>query len=113
TAPQLVLDTRTFDETFSSRLIESSDNIGNKIDSLLVQGDNFQSMSLLQKGLSSRVRLTYIDPPYNTGQDEFIYKDNYQSSSWLTMLSNRFEVARRMLTDDGVVVTQISDQEHH
>jgi hypothetical protein len=50
-----------------------------------------------------KVKLIYIDPPYNTGNDSFNYNDNFNHSTWLTFMKNRLEVARELLSDDGVI----------
>ncbi|MEM5877316.1 MAG: site-specific DNA-methyltransferase [Candidatus Aenigmatarchaeota archaeon] len=58
-----------------------------------------------------KVKCIYIDPPYNTGNTHFIYKDNYQKSSWLTMKSNRLELIRHFMREDGVLFISIDDNE--
>jgi adenine-specific DNA-methyltransferase len=52
--------------------------------------------------------LIYIDPPYNTGSDEFGYNDNFNHSSWLTFINNRLRVAKDLLSDDGFIFIQIN-----
>ena len=58
-----------------------------------------------------KVKLIYIDPPYNTGNDGFKYNDNFNHSTWLTFMKNRLEVARKLLRDDGVIFVQCDDNE--
>jgi len=55
--------------------------------------------------------MIYIDPPYNTGNDGFKYNDSFNHSSWLTFMRNRLEVAKKLLSRDGIIVVQISDKE--
>jgi len=105
-------------------------------DNLYIEGDNLEVLKLLQKSYHSRVKMIYIDPPYNTGKD-FVYKDNYTDnmknyleltgqdkklstntesdgryhSNWLNMMYPRLKLARNLLTDDGVIFISIDDNE--
>jgi len=56
-----------------------------------------------------KVKCIYIDPPYNTGNDEFLYKDKYQHSSWLSMLDNRLKISKKLMQKDGLIFTSIGD----
>ena len=112
--PYLVLDTRHFDTEFTDRLLAALSEAGpldDQMDGLLVHGENFQALNLLQARYREQVRCAYIDPPYNTGSDGFAYRDSYQHSSWLAMLKNRLTVARECLSKDGVLLSSIDDME--
>jgi adenine-specific DNA-methyltransferase len=111
--PYLVLDTRHFSEDFKRRLLASFDDLDEQCDGLLIHSENFQALNLLMERYRGQVKCIYIDPPYNTGSDEFVYKDCYQTSSWLQFLMDRLLLAHRLLADDGVLVIQISDHEDH
>ncbi|ENO3522445.1 site-specific DNA-methyltransferase [Campylobacter upsaliensis] len=65
----------------------------------------------LKKKFANKVKLIYIDPPYNTGNDSFNYNDNFNHSTWLTFMKNRLEIAREFLSDDGVMFIQCDDNE--
>jgi adenine-specific DNA-methyltransferase len=108
---------------------------------LFIEGDNLDALKLLQESYLGKVKLIYIDPPYNTGND-FVYEDDFAESSadylarsgqksvtgdrlvanteangrfhsdWLSMMYPRLKLARSLLTDDGVVVVAIDDHEH-
>lgn len=80
-------------------------------DGVLIHSDNFQALNLLQARYREQVKCIYIDPPYNTGNDGFIYKDNYQHSSWLTTMENRLQSAYPLLRQDGVNFISIDDTE--
>lgn len=67
----------------------------------------------LKKQFAGKIKLIYIDPPYNTGNDGFKYNDKFNHSSWLTFMKNRLEVARTLLKDDGVIFISIDDNEVH
>jgi len=108
---KLVLDTRFFDDEFKARLIASMENIDEQCDGLLIHSENFQALKEIENLNIGSVKCVYIDPPYNTGQDEFLYKDNYQGSSWLCMLSDRLSIARRFLREDGAIAVSIDENE--
>lgn len=106
---------------------------------IMIEGDNLEVLKLMQKSYSGRVKLIYIDPPYNTGKD-FVYPDDYQDSiknyleitgqieggkkissntessgryhtDWLNMMYPRLKMARNLLSDDGILVVSIDDNE--
>lgn len=107
---------------------------------LYIEGDNLEVLKLLQKSYSDKVKLIYVDPPYNTGKD-FVYKDNFEDSvenyleqtgqidnegnklsvnaetngryhtDWLNMMYPRLKLARNLLTEDGVIFISIDDAE--
>ena len=78
---------------------------------LLIKGNNLLALHSLKEQLAGKVKLIYIDPPYNTGNDGFKYNDNFNHSSWLVFMKNRLEVARELLSDDGVIFVSIDDNE--
>ena len=77
----------------------------------LIKGENLKVLKSLLPYYTNKVKLIYIDPPYNTGNDGFKYNDNFNHSTWLTFMKNRLEVARELLADDGVIFVQIDDNE--
>ena len=89
--PFLVLDTAFFDAKFKHKLIASMENVDEQTNGLLIRSDNFQALHFLRNKYSKGISAIYIDPPYNTGNDGFVYKDGYSHSSWLTMFHNRLE----------------------
>ncbi len=112
--PCLVLDTRHFERDFTDRLLAALSDAGpldEQTDGLLVHGENFQALNLLQVRYRGQVQCVYIDPPYNTNGDGFVYRDSYQHSSWLSMLKNRLSIARELLSGDGVFFSSINDIE--
>ncbi|EMZ39266.1 site-specific DNA-methyltransferase [Helicobacter bilis] len=78
---------------------------------LLIKGNNLLALHSLKKKFANKVKLIYIDPPYNTGNDSFNYNDNFNHSTWLTFMKNRLEIARDFLSDDGVIFIQCDDNE--
>lgn len=75
-------------------------------DNLIIKGNNLLALHSLKKEFASKVKLIYIDPPYNTGNDSFGYNDSFNHSTWLTFMKNRLEVAKTLLKDDGVIFVQ-------
>ena len=120
---------------------ESSVNF-DTTENLYIEGDNFEVLKILQESYLGKIKMIYIDPPYNTGKD-FVYKDNFKvskdayenelgtedeeggklfkntdtngrfHSDWLSMMYERLLVARDLLTDDGVIFMSIDDNEVH
>lgn len=87
------------------------DENGTIKDNLIIKGNNLLALHSLKKEFAGKVKLIYIDPPYNTGNDGFKYNDNFNHSTWLTFMKNRLEVARELLRDDGVMFVQCDDNE--
>ena len=82
-------------------------------DNLVIKGNNLLALHSLKKEFEGKVKLIYIDPPYNTGSDDFKYNDHFNHSSWLTFMKNRLEVARELLRDDGAIYVQVDYHEAH
>jgi adenine-specific DNA-methyltransferase len=89
------------------------DEDGTIRENLIIKGNNLLALHSLKKQFAGKVKLIYIDPPYNTGNDGFKYNDNFNHSTWLTFMKNRLEVARELLRDDGVIFVSIDDDESH
>lgn len=82
-------------------------------ENMIIKGNNLLALHSLKKQFAGKVKLIYIDPPYNTGNDGFKYNDNFNHSTWLTFMKNRLEVARELLRDDGVIYISIDHHENH
>ncbi|HEB7524932.1 TPA: site-specific DNA-methyltransferase [Campylobacter coli] len=83
---------------------------------LLIKGNNLIALHTLKEYFrhapqEDKIKLIYIDPPYNTGNDSFNYNDKFNHSTWLTFMKNRLEIARELLRDDGVIFVQCDDNE--
>lgn len=103
----LPIDTAHFDTDFTDRVLASFDDLDGACNGLLIHGDNCHAMSLVEQKFSGQVRCAYIDPPFNTGTDEFLYKDGYPHSSWLAMMESRVQLAQKLLADDGTFYVHI------
>ena len=82
-------------------------------DNLIIKGNNLIALHSLKKRYAGKVKLIYIDPPYNTGKDSFNYNDHFNHSTWLTFIKNRLEAAWDLLADDGTIWISIDDYETH
>ena len=80
-------------------------------DNLIIKGNNLLALYSLRERFRNSVKLIYIDPPYNTGNDSFGYNDSFNHSTWLTFMKNRLEVAKELLRNDGVLFVQCDDNE--
>lgn len=109
--PYLVLDTKYYDENFKINLLNHLDNLEEELDGLLIQSENFQAIGVISNLLKEKIKIIYLDPPYNTSDETFIYKNQFKHSSWLTMMENRIERAKNLLVSEGAVQIAIDDEE--
>jgi adenine-specific DNA-methyltransferase len=80
-------------------------------DNLLIKGNNLLALHSLKARYAGKVKLIYIDPPYNTGSDEFRYNDAFNHSSWMTFIKNRIEAAKSLLNRDGAIFLSVDSNE--
>jgi adenine-specific DNA-methyltransferase len=80
------------------------DEDGTIRENLIIKGNNLIALHTLKTQFQGKVKLIYIDPPYNTGNDSFGYNDSFNHSTWLTFMRNRLEVARDLMRSDGAVL---------
>ncbi|KAF5424779.1 MAG: adenine-specific DNA-methyltransferase [Candidatus Methanocomedens sp.] len=110
--PYLVLDTKFFDRKFKDRLLASFDDLDEATGGLMINSENWQALNLMQEKYRENVKCIYIDPPYNTGNDDnFVYKDNYMHSTWISLIENRLLLSKHFLKDSGVILVSINDIE--
>ena len=85
------------------------DQNGTIKDNLIIKGNNYLALHSLKKQFTGKVKLIYIDPPYNTGGDAniFTYNNNFNHSTWLTFMKNRLEIGKQLLRDDGFIAIAI------
>lgn len=91
----------------------------NDEDNILIEGDNYHALSVLNYTHKDKIDVIYIDPPYNTGSKDFIYNDNYvnnedtyRHSKWLNFMNKRLNLAKGLLKKDGVIFASIDDNEY-
>jgi adenine-specific DNA-methyltransferase len=97
----------------------STDKHNDETDHMIVEGDNLIALHTLLPRYAGKVNVIYIDPPYNTGNQDFVYNDKYvdpddgfRHSKWLSFMEPRLKIAREMLADDGIIFVSIDDHEH-
>ena len=110
--PTLVLDTARFETAWVDRLLGSIEDVDGKTDGHLLHADNFQALALLQDRHRHAIECIHIDPPYNTATSGFLYKNEYQHSSWLAMMRDRIEVALPLFVEDGAFQCHIDENEY-
>jgi adenine-specific DNA-methyltransferase len=112
--PYALIETHLFSDDFTDRLVSimsGEHDLSELTCATLVHSENHAALRLLDESYRGSVRTVYIDPPYNTGQDGFLYKDTYKSSCWLTMVRNRLEASVPLLSGKGVVYVSINEIE--
>ena len=82
-------------------------------DNLILKGNNLLALHSIKDQYAGKVKLIYIDPPYNrqNSDDSFMYNDSFSHSSWLIFMKNRLEIAKELLSNDGFIVIQTDDSE--
>jgi hypothetical protein len=105
----LVAETRHLPADLAARVEAALDPTHSN--GLLVHGENRAALRLLRPALRGRVDLAYLDPPYNTGGDGFVYRDRYPEASWLTMMDERLAATIDLLGDAGALFVSIDDHE--
>ncbi|WP_247905425.1 DNA methyltransferase [Streptococcus anginosus] len=99
---------KRYDETGEHEVEELTDT-----DNLIIKGNNLIALHSLKKRFAGKVKLIYIDPPYNTGSDGFNYNDTFNHSTWLTFMRNRFEISKELLSEYGTIFVSLDDKEAH
>ena len=107
----LIIDTGLFNTNFKYCVLNEFSDLEEKISGILINSENFQALNLLTKKYKEKIKCCCIDPPYNTGGDEFLYKDGFNSSSWLSFMKDRLQLAHFLLNESGVIFTNIDDNE--
>ncbi len=99
---------RRYDKDGEHELDELKDD-----DNLIIKGNNLVVLHSLKKRYAGKVKLIYIDPPFNTGNDSFNYNDRLNHSPWITFMKNRLSVARELLSNDGNIFVHLDNNESH
>ena len=105
-APKVFTNAKRYTKEGIEENIEFKDD-----DNLIIKGNNLIALSSLLKRYEGKVKLIYIDPPYNTGSDSFGYNDSFNHSTWLTFMKNRLDISKDLLSDNGLIFIQCDDNE--
>jgi adenine-specific DNA-methyltransferase len=110
--PKVLTNAKRIDKDGEKPLVQFNRNENGTItDNLIIKGNNLLALHTLKKEFAGKVKLIYIDPPYNTGNDSFQYNDTFNHSTWLTFVKNRLEIARNLITEDGTIAISIDHNE--
>ncbi|MBD1502049.1 site-specific DNA-methyltransferase [Weissella cibaria] len=98
---------------FAPKIFKNTEHFGERDETLnlVIKGNNLIALHSLVPNFSGKVKLIYLDPPYNTGSDSFNYNDRFNHATWLTFMKNRLEVAKKLLSIDGMIFVHTDDSE--
>lgn len=108
----LVLDTKHFSQELKDKLLAEFDDLDEETDGLLISADNFQALNNLLTKYYEKINTIHIDPPYNTSTSGFLYKNNFQSSSWMSFMIDRADFSYNLLNDNGSYICHIDENEY-
>lgn len=107
--PKVLTNAKRIDQNGENNFDKFNRNENGTItDNLIIKGNNLLALHSLKKEFAGKVKLIYIDPPYNTGNDGFKYNDRFNHSTWLTFMKNRIESAKKLMSSSGVFLVQCS-----
>jgi adenine-specific DNA-methyltransferase len=110
--PKVLVNWKRYTTKSKEKVTElKRDEEGNINENLIIKGNNLLALHSLKKEFTSKVKLIYIDPPYNTDTDSFAYNDSFGHSAWLLFMKNRIEQAYNFLKSDGVIFIHCDDNE--
>ena len=104
--PKVLINFKRYDKNGITEVNDLNDD-----ENYIIKGNNLLVIHSLVKCFEGKIKLIYIDPPYNTGNDTFGYNDKFNHSSWLTFMKNRLQVAKLLLHPEGAIFIQIDDKE--
>ncbi len=106
--PKVLTNFKKYDNKGEHKITEFNTN-----DNLIVTGNNLLALHCLKNKFRGEVKLIYIDPPFNTGKDTFLYNDRFTRSTWLTFMKNRLSMANELLGSDGNIFVHLDDNQFH
>ena len=106
-----MVDTSLFSPDFKYKILAEVNDLEQFTDGLLVHGDNFHAIRILSERYEKSIDCIYIDPPYNTGPTEIVYKNFYKNSSWMSLMRDRIYPSRKFLKNDACYAIAIDDFE--
>ena len=110
--PKVLTNAKRIDKDGEKPLDQFNRNENGTItDNLIIKGNNLLVLHSLKSNFSNKIKLIYIDPPFNTGKDEFKYNDSFNHSTWLTFMKNRLQIAKTLLSKEGVICVHVGNEE--
>ncbi|MDD5037255.1 MAG: DNA methyltransferase [Methylococcaceae bacterium] len=107
----LLLDTAYFDSSFVADILSEIEGLHQHCNGILIHSDNFQGLRFIESLFSKDIQCQYIDPPYNTNSTPILYKNEYRHSSWASLMFDRLDQARKILSSKGLGAIAIDDAE--
>lgn len=107
-SPKVLTNIKKYDKNGEHDIDDFTDK-----DNLIIKGNNLIVLNALKEIYEGKVKVIYIDPPFNTGNDSFKYNDKFTRSTWLTFMKNRLEIARELLTSDGNIFIHIDNNQSY
>lgn len=104
--PKILVNAKKYDKDGDHKVTKFSEK-----DNLIIKGNNLIALHSLEEKYAGKIKLIYLDPPYNTGNDGFNYNDNFNHSTWLTFMKNRLLISKKLLNDHGIIAIQCDDNE--
>src|SRR5699024_7861795 len=105
-SPKVLHNVKKYDKDGEHNIDEFKDQ-----DNLILKGNNLLALHSMKKRYLGKFQLIYIDVPYNTGNDSFLYNNKFNHSTWLTFMKNRLEIAKELLSETGSIFIQLDDHE--
>lgn len=112
---KLPVDTKHFDISVKEKLLErlsEQGNLDDLTDGVLIKSENWQALNLLSLKYHEKIKCIHIDPPYNTQTSGFLYKNDYQHSSWLAMMRDRIDAGLKLMSPDGAFLCHVDENEY-
>ncbi|WP_255222721.1 site-specific DNA-methyltransferase, partial [Shouchella clausii] len=105
---KILVNAKKYDENGEHEVDSFSED-----DNLIIKGNNLLALHTLKEKYAGKVKLIYIDPPFNTSGDSFLYNDRFNHSTWLIFMKNRLEIAKDLLATDGTIYIHLDYNEVH
>ena len=109
---KLPVDTRILPQSLKMKILSSIHEIDSKLQGQLISSDNYQALNFMENKYCGALDCIYIDPPYNTSENAFLYKNSYKHSSWNSLISNTTPLAHSLMSDSAVIMAAIDDTEY-
>ena len=109
--PGLLIDTIHFDNHFVGEVLSEIEGLEDKVEGILLCAENFSAINFVSRKLGGEIDAIYIDPPYNTDASAILYKNNYKSSSWCSLIADRIESSVRLMKPSGILCAAIDDEQ--
>lgn len=106
--PKIFVNAKKYDENGEHEISSFSDQ-----DNLIIKGNNLIVLYGLVEKYAGKIKLIYIDVPFNTNSDKFPYNDSFNHATWLTFMKNRLEISWKLLSEDGSIFLHVDDNELH